>query len=107
MSMNNCPTVVMGKIFNQSELDEVLWEYLIEGKWGKLVAQFGESNYKRSCIGYVLGEIGPYDGNREIIIMDDVPRFLMLKEEIFHHILKTGLSVERDEIKLYFRDQWG
>ena len=107
MSMNNTPTVILGKIFNRDDIPHKLWEQLWEEKLDTpLVLQVGEGNYENPCIGLVLGTMDMHDENVSIILMEQYEweGKLMI---ILAELECIGLPSVRNEIKLYFRDDWG
>lgn len=107
MSMNNTPKVILGKIYNQDDIDDLLFEELLEEEHSPLMCQAGESNWDSPCIGFILGSMDRYDENQDIVIFD-TPEDMMLKvNDLLDQIRTIGLSVERHEIKLYLRDDWG
>lgn len=107
MSMNNTPKVILGKIYNQDDINDLLFEELLEEEHAPLMCQAGEANWDWPCIGFILGSMDRHDENQDIIIFNHSSEMETKIQQVIEAIEGVGLPVTRDEVKLYLRDDWG
>lgn len=106
MSMNNNAVVIIGKIFDPNEISEDVLGNLLDERYEDIYFQCGEGQ-EDCCIGKILLKFDEYADNNKVLLHDWRDFEEMTSDVYFNIKYVLKLPVEEEEIKLYFRDNWG
>lgn len=101
MSMQNKPVIMLGKVYLE-DIDPLLWETLVTEEPDGLVYQLGEAQ-TNPCIGFLLHHTMDCGGDETELIIRDGTDLAQLTRVVYNTMLKRGLAVQIDEVKLYLR----
>lgn len=107
MSINNTPTVIVGKLFNREEIPDSLYEKILDGEWGRLSVVAGETHYQRPAIGFIINSMDKYAESVADILFDSGKALDETVDEVIIALMKAGLPVGAGQVGLYFMDVWG
>ena len=109
MSTNTQTIVMIGKNVKHSDFTEDMFEQLMGEEHDPIVYRFNDFA-DTGCLGIVLGESLHYNdegyGDMDMMLIDTIGDFDKLVTDVFIEINNIGLKCNRNEVKLYFRDNW-